>query len=151
MILDRSNCFGLVQIGLVRSNSFWKIQIILGRFKLDYFYYHFGSIEGQGISRLPETPQSDAWKLNACITIMPCPSMGTKLFWTVQIILLEYQSFWTGPICFGWVQIYHSRQVQAIKISPEKSNLNLTKIIWTRPNQFGPAKQFGLSKLISML
>ena len=36
---------------------------------------------------------------------MPCPSMGSKLFWTVQIILVDYQSFWAGPICFGSVQI----------------------------------------------
>ena len=33
------------------------------------------------------------------------------------------------PINFGWVQ--------NIKISPEKSNLNLNKIIWTPPKQFG--------------
>jgi hypothetical protein len=30
----------------------------------------------------------------------------------------------------------HFGQVQIIKISPEKSNLNLTKMIWTPPNQF---------------
>ena len=40
---------------------------------------------------------------------MPCPSMGPKWFWTVQIILVEYQSFSTGPICFGWVQIILDR------------------------------------------
>ena len=38
-------------------------------------------------------------------TVMPCPSMGPKWFWTNQIILVEYQLFWTGPIRFGWVQI----------------------------------------------
>ena len=37
--------------------------------------------------------------------LMPCPSMGSKWFWTVQIILVEYQLFWTGPICFCWVSI----------------------------------------------
>ena len=34
----------------------------------------------------------------------------------------------------------HFVQVQIIKISPEESNLNLTKIIWTRPKQFGWSK-----------
>ena len=40
---------------------------------------------------------------------MPCPSMGPKLFWTVQIILVEYQSFWTDPIRFGQAQIILDR------------------------------------------
>ena len=52
---------------------------------------------------------------------MLCPSMGPNNFGRLQ-------SFWTGPIRFG--------QVQIIKISPEKSNLYLTKMIWTRPKQF---------------
>ena len=57
--------------------------------------------------------------------MMPFPSMGPKLFWTVQIILVKYQSFWTGLIHFGWVQILldsrpnHFGQVQIIKIIPE--------------------------------
>ena len=55
--------------------------------------------------------------------LMPCPSIGPKWFWTIQIILVEHQSFWTGPICFGLVQI--------IKFCPEKSNLTLPKF-------FGP-------------
>ena len=41
--------------------------------------------------------------------LMPCPSMGQKLFWTVQIILVEYQLFWSGPIRFGQVQIILDR------------------------------------------
>ena len=41
-------------------------------------------------------------------------------------------SFWTGPICFVWILIK--------KISPEKSNLNLTKIIRTRSKQFQPVQ-----------
>ena len=32
-------------------------------------------------------------------------------------------------VCFGWVKI--------IRISPEKSTLNLTKMIWTQPKQSG--------------
>ena len=42
-------------------------------------------------------------------TIMPYPSMGPKRFWTVQIILVECQLFWTGPICFDRVQIIMHR------------------------------------------
>ena len=78
---------------------------------------------------------------------MPCPSMGAKWFWTIQIILVEYgsNSFWSDP--------NHIGQVQIIKNSPEKSNLNLTKIIWTQPKRFGPKagtrpEQFGRSKII---
>ena len=51
----------------------------------------------------------------------------SKLFWSstngfgrVQFILVRSKSFWTGP--------NYKKQ----------SNLNLTKMIWTRPNQFGP-------------
>ena len=51
-------------------------------------------------------------------------------FGRVPIVLDGSNSFWLSPIYFG--------QVQIIKNSPEKSNLNLTKMIWTRPNQFGP-------------
>ena len=36
-------------------------------------------------------------------TFLPCPSMGPKSFWRVQIILVEYQPFWMCPICFGRV------------------------------------------------
>ena len=37
--------------------------------------------------------------------------------------------FWSSSNHFGHVQI--------LKISPEMSNLNLTKMIWTQPKQFG--------------
>jgi hypothetical protein len=75
---------------------------------------------------------------------MPCPSLGPKLFWTVQIILVEYQSFWTCPIRF--------KQVQIKKICPEKSDLNLTKMIWTQPNQIElDQNNLYLSKTISMV
>ena len=62
--------------------------------------------------------------------LMPCPCMGPNRFWTLQIILVDYELFWTGPICFGRVQI--------IKISPEKSNLTLKKMLRARPKRFGP-------------
>ena len=41
----------------------------------------------------------------------------------VPIVVDWSKSFWTCP---------------NYKISPEKSNFNLTKMIWTRPKQFGP-------------
>ena len=41
--------------------------------------------------------------------------------------------FWSDPNNFG--------QVQIIKMSLEKSNLNLTKMIRTRPKQFVPAQK----------
>ena len=43
-------------------------------------------------------------------------------------VRIIFKIFKTGPICFGRVQI--------IKISQEKSNLNLTELIWTQPIQF---------------
>jgi hypothetical protein len=45
--------------------------------------------------------------------------------------------FWLGPNQFGLVQI--------LKISPQKSNLNLTKTIWTVQNCFGPVEGQGIS------
>ena len=52
---------------------------------------------------------------------LPCPFIGPKLFWT-------------GTNTFG--------QVQIIKISPEKSNLNLSKMICTRPKLHWPVQIF---------
>ena len=60
--------------------------------------------------------------------ILDCP----KIFGREPIVLDRYNSFWLGPNHFG--------QVQITKISPEKSNFNLTKRIWTRPKQFGRSK-----------
>ena len=61
---------------------------------------------------------------------MSCPSIGPKRFWSVQFVLDRSNLFWSGPNHFG--------QVQIIKISPEKYNLNLTKMIWAQPKCFGP-------------
>ena len=55
-------------------------------------------------------------------------------FCKVPIIFYGYN--WLGRNRFG--------QVQIIKSSPEKSNLNLTKMIWTRPKQFGPIEGQGI-------
>ena len=46
-----------------------------------------------------------------------------------QIVLDRTNLFLSGSNHFG--------QVQIIKISPEKYDLNQTKIIWTRPERFG--------------
>ena len=56
--------------------------------------------------------------------ILDCPNnfgqVPIVLFGSIHIILVVSKSFWAGP---------------NLKISPEKSNLNLTKIIWTQPKQ----------------
>ena len=51
-------------------------------------------------------------------------------FGRVPIVLDRFNLFLLGLNNFG--------QLQIIKISPEKSNLNLTKTIWTLPKQYGP-------------
>ena len=51
-------------------------------------------------------------------------------FGPVPIVSNSSNLFWLGPNHFG--------QVQIIKISQEKSNLTLTKMLWTRPKGFGP-------------
>ena len=51
-------------------------------------------------------------------------------------ILVGYQSFWTGPIPF-WTGPNHFGQVQ---ISPEKSNLKLTKMILPVQSKLDPTK-----------
>ena len=64
-----------------------------------------------------------------CCSFMPCPSIGPKLFWTVQIVLVGSKSFWLGPNHFGQVQIKF--------FWTTFYNLDLSKIIWTRPKCFG--------------
>ena len=59
---------------------------------------------------------------------LDCPNN----FGRVPIVLDQSNSFWSGPNNFG--------QVQIIEISPEKSNLNLTKMVCTRPKQFVPVQ-----------
>ena len=56
-------------------------------------------------------------------------------------------SFYGSKMIFGqsklfWSSTNHFGQVQ--KISPEKSNLNLTKTIWTVQNHFGPIERQGI-------
>ena len=68
------------------------------------------------------------WSKNQIIFSLVLLYLGPNWFCTDQIILDGYNLFWTGPNHFGLVQI--------IKISPEKSNLSLSKMISTRPKQF---------------
>ena len=35
--------------------------------------------------------------------LMPCPSIGPKLFWTIQIVLDGYKLLWLGVNCYYWV------------------------------------------------
>ena len=51
-------------------------------------------------------------------------------FCEVTIILDRSNLFWSGSNLFG--------QVQIIRISPQKYNLNLTIMIWTQPKWYGP-------------
>ena len=79
---------------------------------------------------------------------MPCPSMGPKWFWTVQIVLVGYKMFWLSPNHYGRGQIILNRS-KLWKISTEKSNLNLTKMIWTQPKRFGHDQNiFSVTKTI---
>ena len=64
-------------------------------------------------------------------------------FWKSRMILDPLNHFGQIPIALKgcnsfWSGANHFEQVQIIKISPEKSNLNLTNIIWTQPKRFGP-------------
>ena len=57
---------------------------------------------------------------------MPYPSIGPKLFWTVQIVL-------TGPNSFGRVQIILIRPKLDFTGLICIPNFNLSKMIWTQP------------------
>ena len=95
--------------------------------------------------------KSDTLKLTDLMQILIAlmPSMGPKWFWTVQIILVEYQSFWAGSIHFGWIQIILGRSkskklVQKSLIwtwpkwfGPNQNDLGTIKTIWTVQNHFG--------------
>ena len=57
--------------------------------------------------------------------ILDCPNH----FGRVPIVLDWSNSFWWGP--------NHFESIQIIKFGPQKSNLNLTKIIFIQPKLFG--------------
>ena len=86
---------------------------------------------------------------------MFCPSMGPKWFWTVQIIFVEYQLFWTDPIHFGQVQIILN-MIQMIWTLPKwigliQNNWYSIKIIWTVQNHFGTIEGQGISVYLNFL
>ena len=58
---------------------------------------------------------------------MPCPSIGPKRFWTIQIVLDGSKLFWLVPNHFGQV---HIRFFWTIFY-----NLDLTKTNWIRPKR----------------
>jgi hypothetical protein len=61
----------------------------------------------------------------------------------VPIVLDGSNLFCSGPNHFG--------EFQNLKISPEKSNLNLTQIIWTQPKQFVPVKIIWTKIILELL
>ena len=67
------------------------------------------------------------WDLKSILkrTLLPCPSIGPKWFWTVQIVLDGFKLFWVGTNHFG--------QVQIRLFWSDFYNLVLSKMIWTRP------------------
>ena len=70
--------------------------------------------------------------------------LNQKLFGRSKIILDHSNHFGRvhtnhfGQVQFVLVQINLDRLSKIIKISPEKSNLTLTKMLWTQPKRFGP-------------
>ena len=74
------------------------------------------------------TRAMDSILLPCCVHLSFCPNN----FCRVPIVLDASNSFWLG--------LNHLGQVQIIKISSEKLNLNLTKMIWTQPKQFVPVQ-----------
>ena len=64
-------------------------------------------------------------RLFSFLSLMPCPSIAPKWFWTDQIILVEYQSFWSGPNRFG--------RAQSILVRVKLDFSGLIFINWTCP------------------
>ena len=81
---------------------------------------------------------------------MPCPSIGPKWFWTLQIVLGGYKLFRLGPNNFGqvkirffWTNFYNLDLCNMIWvlpkwIGPAQNDWYLTKMIWKVQNHFGP-------------
>ena len=73
---------------------------------------------------------------------MPGPSIGPKLFWTIQIVLVRSKLFWSGPNHFGQVQIRLS-WTNLYNLDPTKNELDPTKI---DPTKIDLAKTNGLDQ-----
>ena len=84
---------------------------------------------------------------------MPCPSIGPKWFWTIQIILVGSKSFCLGPNHFGqiqirlfWIKCYNlDLSTRSKQIGPVQNDCYSTKIIWLVQNHFGPIEGQGIS------
>ena len=85
-----------------------------------YFRMSFQNIE------YPNIQESYALSFYESIMILDWPNYFGRL----PIVLDGSNFFGQDPNHFG--------QLQIIRISPEKSNWNLTKMIWTCPKQIGP-------------
>ena len=74
--------------------------------------------------------------LDGCIStfnnILPCPFIGQKWFWTIQIVLVGKKMFWLGP--------NNLEQVQIRLFGTNFYYLDLSKMIWTWPKQIGPVQ-----------
>ena len=70
--------------------------------------------------------------------LMPCPSIAP--IWTIQIILVEYQSFWSGPNHFVQVQSILVWVGQIKLFWANFYNLDLSKMIWTQPKEIAPVQ-----------
>ena len=59
-------------------------------------------------------------------------------FGRVQVVLVGYKLFWSGPNCFGQVSgPSHFGQVQIKLFWTNFYNLDLSKMIWTQPKRIG--------------
>ena len=82
-------------------------------------------------------------------SLMPCPSMGPKWFWTVQIVFFGSKSFWSDPNHFGqvlirffWTNFYNLDLSKMIWtwFGPDQNELERSKTIGTQPKLFGRSK-----------
>ena len=73
-------------------------------------------------------------------SLMPCPSIDPKLFWTVQIVLVGSKLVWMCANCFG--------QVQIIFVSFKWYFSGLIFIVWSCPKLFGANNMLDPTKTI---
>ena len=110
---------------LVESNFFWSCPNHFGQVQIRFFWTNFFNLD---LSITIWTwwkwigPVQNDWYSTKMILRVQNNFGPFKLLWD-QFVLVRFKSFWTGP---------------NYKNSPEKSDLNLTKIIWTQPKRFGP-------------
>ena len=74
-------------------------------------------------------------------TLMPCPSIGPKWFWTIQIVLVGSKLFWWSSNHFGQVKLDFPWLFFIIWtfpkwFGPNQNELDPSKTIGTRPKSF---------------